>query len=637
MFWRDPTAAEHALVDQLAALVAAAHADGPPPAIGGHLRVEGESGAARDLLLGSRTALGGSAAILDWRTAPLAEVFFRHGPGEPYELEIDGRTVAGRVVARHVLELAGPVLVAITGDDIELRASEGGDWQAREVAPPALPPPGGSPERAPIVLDPDQQRAVDLPPGRSLVVDGEAGVGKTLVALYRTAALARRAAAASRRFRPLMLVPTEGLRRLCRRIADRLAIPRLELALVDAWLVDRGRAAFPRLPPRTSEDASAGVIALKRHPAVRDEIARMVDWRPPRTDDKVPRVRAVLHELFGDQTRLDRIVAGAATDALPPRTVKEVMAHTHVQFTETTEAAHRHVDADRLIALDGRALDAGTPTGDAGTFDAEDVPVLFELARRGVVKLAAGAALPRYDHIVLDEAQLRSPLELAAIGDALAPDAGITLAGDHRQDTDDSAWFGGWDAALAELGRRDAEKITLEVGYRSAPEIAAFARAIVEAPPAALPAMALAPEPSGSGGRSATCASVVATAATGDLAQLAALARGLDALTARDPWRSITVIARNEDHARRLGRDLARAADVNVVLDGSFTFGPGIVVTAAAHVAGLEFDAIVVPDLTPAFWPARPETARALYVACTRARDWLWLTTPGAWSPLTRP
>src|SRR5688572_13730435 len=171
MIWRDPTAAEHALVDQLAALVAAAHDDGPPPAIGGHLRVAGESGAVRDLLLGSRTALGGAVAILDWRTAPLAEVFFRHGPDEPYELEIDGRTVAGRVVARHVLELAGSALIAVTGDDVELRAS-GGRWRAREVAPTALPPPGGSPERAPILLDVDQQRAVDLPFGRSLVVDG---------------------------------------------------------------------------------------------------------------------------------------------------------------------------------------------------------------------------------------------------------------------------------------------------------------------------------------------------------------------------------------------------------------------------------------------------------------------------------
>jgi DNA helicase II / ATP-dependent DNA helicase PcrA len=619
MVWRDPTPSETETIAAVTALIAAAHEGGAPPAIAGHLRVIGETGP-RDLLLGARTALDGPVAILDWRTAPLAEVFFRHEPGEAYELDIDDRAVGGRVAARHQLELAGGMPVAITADDVELRRT-GDAWRARDLAPLALPPSGANPERAPIVLDADQQRAVDLAPQRSLVVDGEAGVGKTLVALYRIASLATTAAARGRRFRPLVLVPTEGLRRLVRRIADRLAIPRLDIALVDDWLIARAKQAFPRLPDRTSEDAGAGVIALKRHPAVRDEIGRMVGWKPGRTDEKKPRVRAALHELFGDQIRLDRIVAGAG-GALPARAAAEVMAHTRIQFTDTTERAHRHVDADRLVAIDGRAIDAGTPMGDANTFDAEDAPVVFELARRGVIKPDAATALTRYDHVALDEAQLRSPLELAAIGDALHPEASVTLAGDHRQDTDDTAWFAGWDAALAEVGRTDAERITLAVGYRSAPDIAAFARAIAGA--ATGPA---APLPAGSD-------AVVATAAAGELAQLLALGRGLDALTARDPWRTIAVIARNDDHARRLGRELGRAADVTVVLDGGFTFAPGITITSAPQVAGLEFDAIVVPDLSPAYWPATPEIARALYVAVTRARDWLWLTTPHAWSPL---
>jgi DNA helicase-2/ATP-dependent DNA helicase PcrA len=619
--WRAPTRDEVTLADELAALVVAAHAEGPPPALAGHLRVATESGAVRDYLLGARTVLDAAVPILDWRTAPLAEVFFRHAPGDGYGVELeDGRTVEGRLVGRHRLDVAAGALAALASDTVELARDPRGPWRARDLPPPAAPPPGTNPERAPIVLDADQQRAVDLASDRSLVVDGEAGVGKTLVALYRIAELARRAAAANRRFRALLLVPTEGLRRLSRRIAERLEIRRLEIALVDDWLVERARAAFPRLPRRTSEDASAGVIALKRHPAVRGELERLAGWRPPRTDEKVPRVRAYLHELWGDKERLERIAA-AAGGALPARAVAEVLAHTHVQFTETTEQRYRDVDADRLATADGRAIDAGTPTGDAQTFDTEDVPVLFELARRGVLKLHAGAALRRYDHVVVDEAQLRSPLELAAIGDAVAPGGSVTLAGDHRQDTDDSAWFAGWDAALAELGRTGAEKITLAIGYRSALAIAELARAVVEAGPAELPTG----EPN-----------VAVTAAAGELAQLLALGRGLDAAMRRDPWRSIALLARNDEHARRLARELARATEVALVLDGAFSFAPGVVVTAAPHVAGLEFDAIVVPDLLPGFWPASPETARALYVAFTRARDWLWVTTPGAWSPLVR-
>src|ERR1044071_56434 len=78
----------------------------------------------------------------------------------------------------------------------------------------------------------------------------------------------------------------------------------------------------------------------------------------------------------------------AAWAALPARAVAATMAHTRVQFETTTEKAFAHVDAERLVALDGQRLDAGTPMNDAHTFDAEDVPVLFELARRRALPAA---------------------------------------------------------------------------------------------------------------------------------------------------------------------------------------------------------------------------------------------------------
>ncbi|HET9623706.1 MAG TPA: ATP-dependent helicase, partial [Kofleriaceae bacterium] len=321
--------------------------------------------------------------------------------------------------------------------------------------------------------------------------------------------------------------------------------------------------------------------------------------------------------LFGDKDRLDRIVAASA-GALPARAVAQTMAHTRIQFETTTEKAFAHVDADRLVALDGKRLDAGGPMNDVHTFDAEDVPVLFELARRGALP---AAELPVYDHIVVDEAQLRAPMELAAIGDALAPHATVTLAGDHRQAADETAWFAGWAAARGELRRPRWAETTLAVTYRSVPAIAALGRAIVDGAPH------LPDEPPRD-------PAVWASRCAGAIGQAARLCWQLDALITRDPWREICVIARNPEHARRLASELARGVDPRLVLDGDFPFAPGIVVTTAAAVSGLEFDAVVVPDLSPAFYPASGELARALYVAVTRARDWLWLLTPDAWSPL---
>src|SRR5690606_27266465 len=186
------------------------------------------------------------------------------------------RTTSGTVVARWLL--AGrPALEALVGDDRAVtRAGE-------QPRPRPAPLPTPMPDRSLLpVLDAEQQRAVELSPDTSLVLDGEAGVGKTLVALYRLAALDRRARARSRRFRALVLVPTEGLARLVRLLAERLAIPKLEIAVFDSWLLERARVVFPSLFKRASEGATAQVIALKRHPAVRAVLDDFVGWKPPR-------------------------------------------------------------------------------------------------------------------------------------------------------------------------------------------------------------------------------------------------------------------------------------------------------------------------------------------------------------------
>ena len=579
------------------------------PAAQGVLRVTTERGD-RTYALGPRTQLDATVPMLEWRTSPLAGAFFRHAPGELYEIEAGDRTTEGAVTERWVIAGHGQSLV---GDEVVVTR----DGQLPHPRP--APVPAQEVDRSSlVVLDAEQQAAVDLPAETSLVIDGEAGVGKTLVALYRVASLERRARQHGRAFRALVLVPTEGLRRLVRLLAERLGIGKLEIAVLDDWMIDRAHAAFPGLPRRVSENAKAQVIALKRHPAVRAVLDDFIGWKAPKdNDEKIPRSRARLLHLWGDRDRLLRVIA-ASGGALPERAIAAAQAHTRAQFETTTEKAHKHVDADRLVALDGKRLDAGTPMEDAHTFDAEDVPVLFELVRRGALPTAK---LPVYDHIVCDEAQLRAPMELAAIGDALAPHGTVTLAGDHRQATDESAWFTDWHAAKQELRRQRWAEVTLDVTYRSVPAISTFGRAVTEG---------TAHVPSEPPADPAVWASACGT----PLAQAAALCWHLDALIVREPWRQIAVIARTPEHAQRLHAELARGLDPTLVLDGDFRFEPGVIVTTAAAVSGLEFDAVVIPDVTPAFYPVAPEIARSLYVAATRARDWLWLLTPEAWSPL---
>jgi DNA helicase-2/ATP-dependent DNA helicase PcrA len=578
---------------RVAALVGRAlAAGGPDLAVFGHMRIE-SGGRVRDLLLGSRSVVERDLTVIDWRASPLAEVFFRHREGDHYEIESDDRELGGRLLERNLLAV-----------DRAGRA---------EILAPAAVPPGrpvkGGAGRAPITvdhLDADQRAAVLRPDHESVLVRGAAGVGKTLVALHRAAHLARRAAArGDLQWRAIALVPSQGLRRLWLTLWDRLGEGRLEVATFDDWIAARARAAFRGLPARTSLNAPASVIRLKRHPAVAAVLADLVAARAGKKTGR----QDLLH-LWGEKPLVERVVAAAGGE-LGARTVADALLHTRLQFTDTTEKAHRHVDSDRLVTVDGRAIDDGTPMEDAGSFDVEDCAVLFELARlRG-----QSPRLERYDHILLDEAQLIAPLELDALRGALRPGGRFTVAGDERQVSDDSAWFAGWDRALARLGVPGAERTELAHNYRSAQPIAQAAEALAAGRPL-----------------EADGGTLTATRLVGDFYRAHDLCEALDALVTSDL--TIGVIARDAEGARRIHRELSLGLDPQLILDGAFSFEPGVVVTSVAEAQGLEFDIVVIPDASSTSYPDTPTARRALYVAMTRAVDWLWLTTVGSWSPL---
>src|SRR4051812_22399365 len=145
-------------LDEIHRLLAAA------PAAQGYLAVATGRGD-RTYLLGPRTQVDGEVAMLDWRTAPLAEVFFRYRPGEPYEIEAGERTASGRVVSRWVIANHGEAFI---GEDRVIdRTGERGTPRPQPIPAPPV-------DRTVLpVLDPEQQAAVDLPADTSLVLDGE--------------------------------------------------------------------------------------------------------------------------------------------------------------------------------------------------------------------------------------------------------------------------------------------------------------------------------------------------------------------------------------------------------------------------------------------------------------------------------
>jgi DNA helicase-2/ATP-dependent DNA helicase PcrA len=591
----------------------------------------------RDVLLGGQTLIGSDITIVDWQDAPLAEVFFACQEGEEYEVKVGDRTLVGTLVQRNLLEFEGGELIEIVSPDVILSRRNRDGWAAlRDDRAPLLFPRSEEDRARPfspvlVQLDPAQRRAVELPPSKSLLVLGEAGYGKTTVALHRLAFLKRQALASNRPFRAAVIVPTEGLRHLAESMLERLGVEGTEVQTFEQWIWKQARRVFADVPSMPSDDASATVIRFKRHPALRvvlPELASRTSRASEKDEDRgaAHATREDLLHLWGDRELLGRVVE-SANGVLNPLMIQDVIEHTRVQFSNTTEEESSHVDADRLATLDGLAIDHGTPMHDAGTMDTEDCAVLFELNRlKSGTDGTPEGRLASCQHIVVDEAQEFAPLELALLGRARSEDGALTIAGDERQQIDPAACFEGWPAAVRELGVENHETVTLEASYRCPPEITAFGRDLFgpEAP-------GQSPSPAEETGDRRR---IILSRFPSQCHLAAHLTDGLSDPRGIDPRATVAIICRSAKGAVRMEHDLKRGLATRLALDGAFDFQPGISVTCVAEVKGLEFDYVIVPDASVAHYPDTPESRRALYVAVTRAIHQVWLASVGSWSPI---
>jgi superfamily I DNA/RNA helicase len=485
-----------------------------------------------------------------------------------------------------------------------------------------------------LELDPVQKRAVLRPPGSAMLVLGEAGHGKTTVALHRLAHLyatavappqlrEARGAPKKRRFRAAVIVPSEGLARLLQPLVTRLGAD-VHVLTYDVFAQRQARRAFGDIPRRESVGLSAAGSRLKRDPAVRPILEELSHRPPGRIDDDedapLPNTKAHAHRgdlqhLFGDRLLVEAI-SRASVQGLARHAPSDVLEHTFVQFSARTEHEYAHVDKRRLKSADSLSIDEGTPMEDAESIDVEDYAVLFELDRlRAHYNRVPATRISSFDCLVVDEAQELAPLELALIGRSLGPRGTLVVAGDADQQIDPGACFGGWEATMRELGAAHHESVVLEVGYRCPPGVVAFARAIRSGIPADLRGVSFAEfadEP----------------------ALRVWLVHELMRLDELDPEATTAIITRSPKLARRIAAALRGNVPCRLVLDGEFVFHRGVDVTTVEQVKGLEFDNVVVPDATRAEYPDSPASRRAMYVAATRARHQLALAGVGERSPL---
>ncbi|HYQ41331.1 MAG TPA: ATP-binding domain-containing protein [Polyangiaceae bacterium] len=592
-----------------------------------HLRVL-EGGLHKDYFLGQHSHLdsGAGVRVLDWRIAPIARIFYGYREGDEYEEEFPGRVAEGTLVARRILVIDGGELRQVVTDRLLLTRADSGKWRAQSresyaisrgsagsaVRADALASGGKHGPNVTALLDAQQFAAISAPPEQPLLVLGSAGSGKTTVALHR---LARIGALDPERYalvRLQVIVPEEGLARLSRRLLAPLGLAGARVQTLDDWASDLARRVFgTRLPPLCTE-TPALVSSLKRHPALYSALrARWAVRTKKSSSASFKRLRRLTAELFSDREFLNGVVS-AAQGSLSRASVEATVRHTMLQLADSVERQLAAVvDRSRLRTVDGRDIAEGTPEALAGTVDSEDLPIFLAILAWQQQLQPEPAA-----HLVLDEAEDFSLFELHVLGRLQATEKSITLAGDEAQQTSSS--FAGFDASLLEFGARDAEICRLAVSYRCPRPIFELAQQILGQ--LAAPSTTRAAREGAPVGHFAF--------PTAELATVFSVNEVVD-LAEREPEASIAIIAHDADAAQRFHALLPERAHARLVLAGEFTFDPGIDVTDLDSVKGLEFDYVLLPQVSEATYPLNDEARRRLHVAVTRAAGQLWLVSGG--------
>lgn len=282
----------------------------------------------------------------------------------------------------------------------------------------------------------------------------------------------------------------------------------------------------------------------------------------------------------------------------------------------------RDADQDLRRGVDGRELEEHVH------LDREDDALLLRLCQRmrgPLMRNVKGKEALVYEHVLVDEAQDLSPVELAVVLDTVSSARSVTLAGDVAQRLLMDNGFSDWKTVLGELGLSHVAVEPLKLAYRSTQEIIDFAREVLGP---------LAPADAPQATRHGAPVDLFVFAHAGDAVGF--LGEALRELMRLEPRASVAVVARYPEQADLYfdGLKKAEVPFLRRIADQDFPFRAGIDVTDVRQVKGLEFDYVVLVEVSDAAYPAEEEARHLLHIGATRAAHQLWVVASGKPSSL---
>jgi DNA helicase-2/ATP-dependent DNA helicase PcrA len=638
----------------------------------GHLRLREKGRADRDVLIGKTTLVDAKSGvrIVDWRHAPVSQLYYRYEEGAEYEETFGERDVEGLVLARRTVTIDDGELLRVSAPQgIFVRAPDGSAWRAMDAASAELaggqgkaarPESFGSagalgtggafaaredrhlPEIA-ALLDPRQFELISKPDSGIVIIQGGAGSGKTTIGVHRMAFLAYNAKHRFTADKMLVIVGSPALRAYISEVLPALGIGNVTIETFSEWARDARRRAFPWLEAPIEEGTPSAVTRYKSHPAMLRLLERRAEEM--KNDPRIRRdSRGVLWfwaDVLTDKARVLDAFRKAAdpefneaqvlqawrwcADRCPAVVELDPGDRAERKAAFQAEPAEEERDADELgadakeVRQDERAM-----------LDPEDDALLLRAYQLLRGELRRGKNPLAYEHLFVDEAQDLAPIDLAVLLGVVAQHPmpsgktrprSVTLAGDTAQRLHMDSGFRDWKDTLADLGLSHVEIEPLRIAYRSTRQVLEVARSVLG--PLADPTPPIAPR---------SGAPVEHHHFPSPGAAVAFLADAIRPLFAREPRATLAILARHAEQADVYYQALrmAEIPHLRRIRAFEFAFRPGVEVTEVRQVKGLEYDYVVLVDVNATTYPTDPEARHLLHIGATRAAHQLWLLSTAA-------
>ncbi len=244
----------------------------------------------------------------------------------------------------------------------------------------------------------------------------------------------------------------------------------------------------------------------------------------------------------------------------------------------------------------------------------EDLPALLTLCAR-----VFGVKAPVIKQVVIDEAQDVSPFAIKALRELVGHDC-FTLVGDLMQGVHGDEGLRRWSDLSDGVFETQPTLQTLSTSYRSTMEIMELAFSIIRRHPVEGTELA---KPVLRHGERPRLLRV-----KGEKERVAAIAAQVRAWQS-EGYFSIAIIEKTARQAQRLHKLLPKELGATLLSSGDTAFEGGVQVMGASVVKGLEFDCVLVANVSEGEYPDDRFTARLLYVLCTRPLHRLTLACDG--------